>query len=287
MSLNGEPVSVVTRDGVTLAAQWHASPGMKAVMLLLPALAAPSKAMRVLASSLAGRGVAVMRADYRFHGESRPRPSRKHDAAMADLHVLDVPALLDELAKRAPGMRVVCAGHSLGGQLSALALSSRPELVRAAIMITTSMPHEKLWSFPDKFLVGLAFRLMPALGVMHGKLPAKPMGMGIEIPSSLIRDWGRWGRTGRYASRDADLAGVLQQARGPVLSIGASDDTLYAPKTALDAFLQMMPNAKTEQWMLTPDEMGAKALGHFGLLWPPASERLADRIASWIHALPS
>jgi len=251
-------------------------------MLLLPALATPSRAVRALAVALGGYGIGVLRADYRFHGESLPRPSRKFDADMADLHLKDVPALLDELQKRAPGVAHVSGGHSLGGQLSALALSSRPEQVKAAVLITTSFPFEQLWSFPERALVMTAFRLMPALGRLHGKLPAKPLGMGMEIPQALIRDWGRWGRTGRYLSGGVDLGEILKRARGALLSIGASDDTRYAPKVALDAFVDMVPNANVTRWMVTPQEMGATRLEHFGLLRAPAAEHLAERLAPWL-----
>ncbi|MEW5849909.1 MAG: alpha/beta fold hydrolase [Myxococcota bacterium] len=279
-----ERLTVRCGDGVELTAWWHPVLGApRGALLLMPAIATPGRTLRPLAEALAREGWAVLRADYRFSGESLPRASRRHDAGMADLVLHDVPALLDELERRAPGVPLACGGHSLGGQLSALALARHPERVRAAVLVTVSYPYEALWSFPHKATVGLAFRLMPALATVFGRLPERPVGLGAEIPRTLIQDWGRWGRTGRYHSRGTDLAEVLRNVRGPVLSVCATDDVLYAPEPAVAHYLAMMPHAQVERWMISPSEMGVRQLGHFGLVKPHAAERLVARLGPWLQ----
>jgi predicted alpha/beta hydrolase len=167
--------------------------------------------------------------------------------------------------------------------LSALALARHPDKVSGALLINVSVVNEQLWPWPQRAAVGLAFRLMPALGLAFGHLPRRPLGLGARIPRQLILDWGRWGRTGHYTSAHLNLAAILATGRGPVLSIGASDDALYAPEPAVRAYLAMMPQAQAECMMVSPHEMNAPALGHFGLLKPPATETLAGRMAQWME----
>ena len=279
----GERVTVTTRDGVELTAAWHApSKTIHGAVLLLPAVAAPARSLRQLASQLADAGIGVLRADYRYTAESLPRPDKTHDASMADLLQQDVPALLAMLAQRAPGVGYACAGHSLGGQLSALALASYPASVKAAVLITTSFPHEALWSGSRKLAVATAFRLYPWLAQRFGRLPARPLGLGVETTATLMKEWGHWGVTGQYTARDIHLGAVLAQTRGPLLSVGATDDVMYAPDRALQAFVDMAPMAAVTRWMLTPQETGARTLGHFGLLQSPAVNVLAHRVAGWL-----
>lgn len=283
---SGEPVAVHTADGQTLSAHFHAvavDQTCRGAVLLLPAIATPSWTLASLAASLAEQGWAVLRSDYRFSGDSHPRPSRRRDASMADLLFQDVPALLDALEQRAPSVPILCGGHSLGGQLSALALSSHSTRVRGAVLINCGLPRESLWRWPDRLVVATAFRWYPALAAALGYLPSKPMGLGSRMPATLVREWGRWGRQEHYRTARADLAQILTNAAGPVLSVGVADDALYVPDSAHQAFLSLMPRAVTTTWTLSPREMGVDRLGHFGLLRSPTASTLAMRLAAWME----
>ena len=279
----GEEVEVTTSDGVKLAGNWHA-PRAKAhgALLLLPAVAAPSRTLALLANALSELGIGVLRGDYRYTGESKPTASRAHDASMADVADKDVPALLAALKSRAEGLPMACAGHSLGGKMSALMLGQYPSDVRAAILITVSKVDETLWQGWRRQPVALAFRLYPWMARVWGALPAAPVGMGVPTPRTLMNEWGAWGTSGKYTTRDGAWEERLGNVRGPVLSIGATDDVLYAPDVAMQGFLSMMPLAHSSRWMLTPQETGARRLGHFGLLRPPAVKVLAHRMAGWL-----
>jgi predicted alpha/beta hydrolase len=64
--------------------------------------------------------------------------------------------------------------------------------------------------------------------------------------------------------------------RLPVLAIGLTDDPWATPR-AMDHFLARHPNAQVEQRWISPQDAGAKAIGHLGFfrsrfsttLWPP------------------
>ncbi len=280
----GEDIEVTTSDGVKLAGNWHApNNGRHGAVLLLPAVAAPSRTLGLLAHALAEQGIGVLRGDYRYTGDSKPTANRSHDASMADLADKDVPALLAALKSRANGLPLACAGHSLGGKLSALMLAQYPDDVKAAVLITVSKVDASLWQGWRRYPVSLAFWLYPWMARVAGRLPAAPVGMGVATPKTMMEEWGRWGATGSYTTRDGGWEQRLTQVRGPVLSIGATDDVLYAPDAAMQGFLAMMPLAQSSRWMLTPQETGARKLGHFGLLRPPAVKVLAHRMAGWLN----
>lgn len=288
--LEGAAVGLTTADGVTLSAHAYAPAGPPwGRVLLMPALAAPSRTLRHLAAALCARGLFVLRADHRHTAASGPPPSRRHDASMHGILMNDVPVLLAALEARAPNVPTACAGHSLGGQLSALAAAAHKDThpVHAVMFVTVGMPYEALWPLPRRLGPMAAFRLWPAMAALWGHLPPKPWGMGEALPRTLISEWGRWGRTGRYCSMGQDLDLFLAQVTAPVLAVGATDDLLYAPEVALRAYEGRLVRAPLTRLRLSPQQVGARRLGHFGLLWPPAVEALTQHMVRFLaQALP-
>ena len=161
-----QPFELRALDGRVLAAHWfraangssvgHADP--LGAVVINGATGFPQTFYFKLAGYLAKRRYHALVYDYRGMGLSAPTDLASETSRMSDWGLLDMPAALDEAARRVQGLPVVTLGHSVGGQF--IGLLSNHALARAHVQIATSVGYWRWEAAP--FRVSRLVVLAPA-----------------------------------------------------------------------------------------------------------------------------
>jgi Predicted alpha/beta hydrolase len=120
---------------------------------------------------LAQNGIHVLTFDYRGSGWSRPRKLADFPATLTEWAEVDLDSMLLEARRPAPGLPLLFAGHSLGGQI--LGLAPHNESVRAILNVAAGSGYYKLNEKMAAHVRILWFFLMPALLPLFGSFPAR------------------------------------------------------------------------------------------------------------------
>jgi len=237
-----------------------------------------------LAHSFVKKGLNVVTADLRGHGDSGIRPNRTSDFGYGDMVLYDWPCIIDQTKNHFPYSLEIILGHSLGGQLSTLYLSEHPEKATGLILVAAPSLYYRDWPFPHGLRLLLMTQTFALIASVLGYHPGKKLSIGGTEAKRLVCDWARITRKGRYdmIRKGVDYEKLSGNLEMPVLAISFSDDG-FAPKRAADRLCQRMPLAELTRWHLTPRDLGCSSLGHFS--WVKRSERLVSMITNWIEAI--
>lgn len=267
--MNAEAISLVTEDGVRLQLQhYRASLNNSAAILITPAMGAHAHAYRHIAAAFAERGHAVMVLDPRGSGESDGRPSRDVDFGVYEFLKYDWSAAVNELERQYPQQKLVLLGHSFGGQLNCAYAGMNPGRIYAVINLCSSWLHFR--SFGPAYqqvATAMFYGLMRLSAEVLGYAPGDKLGWGARFARTHIRDWSRWGLTGRYRYHNGgDLADALGALTAPVFAVSFTDDARLGPAAACDDFCRRLYRARITRRDFDPDEVGKSSVGHFGAL---------------------
>jgi predicted alpha/beta hydrolase len=208
----------------------------RATIVLLPALGTGAGFYRPIAEALAARGFSVLAPELPGTGDSRPRASRRVDFGYRDLVERYLPGLVSAARQLAVGSPVVIAGHSLGAQVAALALLHGHATPQAAITIAGGHIHYRHWDLPGAVAVLSVAVLVSASTWLFGYLPGRGPGFGTPAPRTLMREWSRTIRRGRFPP----IPGEPREAgQTPVLSICYAGD-LLAPRRSAAALAERL-----------------------------------------------
>lgn len=246
----------------------------RAGLLWVPAMGVSAKHYQGLARALAAQGIAVGVHEWRGHGSSDRRAGRRQNWGYRELLGDDLPRSLEALGVALPGVPLRVGGHSLGGQLACLLAATTSVPLAGIVLVASGAPYWrrfKPWTYA-------AYLFAPLLATLVGRLPGHRIGFGGNEARGVIADWGRSGRTGRYAARGlpVDLEAALSRQVAPVHAWVLSDDWL-APEPSLAWLLGKMPRAAHVTSVLSSDDLGGVTADHFA--WMKAPEALARRIA--------
>lgn len=258
-----ESLSLTARDGQTLAADYHApaAPARGAV-LIAGAMGVPRRFYGAFAADLAAHGLAVLTLDYRGFGGSAPKRLRGFEARISDWIDQDLPAAIDALATRAPGLPMLWVGHSLGGQLFGFMDTTR---FAGALLIASQSGHWALWDKPDwrRRMWMLGHVLLPGFALTLGRFPGKLLG-GDDLPAGVARQWAAWIRDPEYLGRLARTRDWADFRRYPnALRVVTIADDDYAPPRTGEALLRYFTRARSERITLAPADIGVERIGHF------------------------
>ncbi|GGR94978.1 hypothetical protein GCM10010252_37110 [Streptomyces aureoverticillatus] len=258
------------------------------VVLVLPAMGTPVRVYRHFARELHAAGLGVVTADLRGQGESTPRVTdpAARDHGFRTLLEQDFVAVLQAVrAEFGSAPPLFLLGHSLGGQLALLYAAAEPgPAVDGVVLVAAG----SVWyrAYGARCAPGLlaGTTLMAATATLLGRWPGTRLGFGGNQTKSVMRDWARQGRTGRYrpAGSTVDYESALRALAVPVLAVSVEQDT-YAPASAVTHLLSKAPHAPVTRRHYTQQEAGAR-LDHFA--WTRAGGPLARGVAEWAAALP-
>ena len=277
-----EKVAIQSRDGASSRITIFRNSDREApVLVLMPAMGVKATFYEPLAHALVREGLNLVTADLRGHGESRIRPGRDADFGYGEMVRYDWPCIIDRTRILFPHSRKILLGHSLGGQLSTLYMSENPGEIDGLITVGAPSLYYLDWPFPGSITLLFSTQLFRLVAKVMGYFPGRRMGIGGTEAKSLVRDWARVVRKGRYdmINPSRDYEPLLRNLRVPVLAISFTDDG-FAPKRAIDRLYSKMTHIDLTRWHITPQEMGCDELGHFW--WVNQSDRLAGMISNWL-----
>jgi predicted alpha/beta hydrolase len=270
-------LSLTTDDGVTLSARIHEPEAPRAQVIVHGATAVPRRYYDRFARWLAGRGYRVLTYDYRGIGGSRPRSLVGFPATMRDWAERDAVAALAALRARDPSLPVMMVGHSFGGQ--ALGLSEALHEVRAAVMVGTQFGYFGHWDPLARLRMrGVWSGLLPLSLGLFGYWPGWT-GIGEDLPAGVAREWGTWCTSPGYLTDHVPGASArFARFEAPVLFYSFTDDD-FAPRGAVQAYLDALPSGSVVHRRLEPGDVGARAVGHFGFFRPAHEATLWSEVA--------
>jgi len=288
-----DDITVPAVDGYKLRATLFLPRGAKShAVLINSATATPRKIYRGFAGYLARRGCAVLTYDYRGIGDSRQKAVEGYNqpkslvgfkASMSDWAALDVTAAVNWMRERYHQLPLGYVGHSFGGQ--ALGLLSNNTEVSRALLIAAQAGYWKLMALPERYRV---FAMLNFVGLpltrLLGYAPGW-MGLGEDLPKGVFEQWVRWVVSERYLFTDPRLPGLTNFAnyRGALRALCISDDP-WATRPAVEMLCAGFTSIEPEILTVTPADVGAAKIGHFGFFRPEHRGSLWRGGAEWIQA---
>lgn len=278
-------VSLPARDGRLLHGLLMQAQAPRGALVVNAATGVGREFYLKFAAYAAQRGYHTLLYDYRGMGRSAVSPLRAESARMSDWGLLDMPAALDWLLARYPGLPCFTLGHSVGGQL--IGCMDNANRARAHLMVAASTGYWRRESIPFRYLA-LALWMVygPLMLWLRGHVPQGLIWSGRSLPPGVFRQWRRWCLSAAlFPDVDTSLRACrFDKVQGPVLALAFTDDPIATP-AAVTALLRSYPDAQVEQRWIRPADAGVRSLGHRGffaerhrdLLWPAAFDWLDAR----------
>ncbi|GAB2585268.1 alpha/beta fold hydrolase [Dyella jejuensis] len=247
----------------------------------LPAMGVPARHYLPWAQALAAHDIAVALHEWRGIGSSDRRAGRHLDWGYHQLLEMDIRAGVTEARAHWPQATSWMGGHSLGGQLACLYASLHPCDVAGMALVASGAPYWRCFSYRPVMFA--AYALATPLARLLGHFPGRAIGFGGNEARSVIADWARSGRTGRYsvAGLGADVEPKLAALRQPVLALRLRDDWMVPP-SSLAWLLGKMPKAPQRIDTVGPEQLSGQAADHFS--WMKQPNALAAPLANWMRS---
>ncbi len=234
---------------------------------------------------LSAKGWIVVTYDYRGIGGSRHGSLKGSPARLMEWGEKDLAGVIDFVYREFAPERCVAIGHSIGGQI--LALAPNHEKLDAALLIASQKGYTKYWDGIWRSMVTALWYALPVLVKLFGRLP---MGMGgcEDLPPRVALDWQRWAMVPDFVDENWEsLDGKFRGFTSPMLSISFSDDQMYAPFRAVEALLDLYPSAPSQHWHFRPNDVGAKSVGHSGFFNAGTCPELWESTNQWLQTARS
>jgi predicted alpha/beta hydrolase len=240
----------------------------------------PARAYRHFARYLASCGIPVLTYDYRGIGRSRPAKLRGFAASVEDWAEHDCGGAIAWLRTRYPSSRIIGIAHSIGGLLLGGAPNSSE--LSDFILICTHTGYYGDYRLRYRLPMAMLWHgLMPALTHALGYFPARRLGLGDDIPRGVALQWAsRRGpsmqfKEGKDVGRARRALLRCRNVHGPALILSVTDDA-FATEAGTHRLLSYFPGLKPRFMRVSPADVGARRVGHFGffrrnlqfILWP-------------------
>ena len=119
------------------------------------------------------------------------------------------------------------------------------------------------------------------LSEVVGYFPGKRVGFGGTEAKTLMQDWARLGRTGRFTLRGgADYEAALSHVQIPVLGLSFEHDG-FAPHRAQKLLLNKLKSANVTHLALSAADVGQR-LDHYN--WIKKSDAVVSRVAAFVQS---
>ena len=255
----------------------------RGVLVIHPATATPQRFYRAFAELATRSGLLAVTYDYRGTGLSGS-PRELRGIRMRDWIQRDIPAVARWAAEAFPDLPHYAVGHSVGGH--GLILDYGTEALSAAAIVSSHVAASRtIAPWQERTRVTAILNVLgPVLSRAMGYMPGQKLGLGEDIPSAALLEWGGWIRKPNYFFDDPSMQARARAARTriPILAVGASDD-LWASPRQMDQLTAHLDAAPVQRRTYTPDELGVPAIGHHGLMRRGVGEAAWPELLDWLE----
>jgi predicted alpha/beta hydrolase len=261
-------------DGYELAARFFSpNTAARASVVIAPAMGVAQPYYAALAGWLARHGLLALTFDYRGTGLSRREPPRHSAATVLDWARLDCAAALEAVAERAPNKPVYWIGHSLGGQIIPLVPNWRR--VAKFITVATGSGYWRENAAPLRPRAWFLWHVLaPLLVPLFGYFPGKRLGIVGDLPDGVMKQWRRWCLDPEYVvGAETGVRSLYAEVRTPIVSLSFTDDEMMSARN-IESMHGFYLNAPRTMKRLTPNDVGAARIGHFGFFRPEFADCL-------------
>lgn len=283
-----ETIKFATADGFAICGTRFMPAGAPRAIVVLPsAMGVKQDFYFPFAQYLAQQGLAVLTFDYRGMGSSVPdrfrRSLRGFEADLFDWAEHDYNAALHTARSWHGDVPLLVIGHSLGGQLPGLLPDNH--LIDGIITVAAGSGYWRDNAPQTKrFVWFMWYFAVPLYTRLFGYFPGKKMKKVGDLPKGVIFQWSKWCRSPHYVVNDAGapIRNGYDRIRVPLLSLSFTDDEMMSGRS-IDSLHGFYRNAPVERRTITPGEVNATRIGHFGFFRPQFRATLWQQTVSWIE----
>lgn len=286
-----DSIQITAKDGQRLVGTLHVPAGRpKATVQIHGGIGVKRQFYRHFAAHLAARGYAVLTFDYRGTGSSRPGTLRGFEARLRDWGQRDIPAALDWLAARYPGLPRYAVGHSLGAQITGL--MHNHDQLDGIVMLSVASGHFR--TFPAPFVLQPIFLLycfFPLAIPVFGYAPSHFITGGEDLPAGVAREWIEWTRHAGYIARSVGTTHAngffYPELKAPIRAFAFDDDPMATPENCRQFLSEYYTAAPIDFSTLRAIDAPGRKIGHLGFFrkelagthWPQVADWLDGRLA--------
>lgn len=273
--------TLIATDGRELGARTYRGSGDD-VAVIAPATGVPQRFYDGFARAITDRGPTVVTFDYRGIGASRTVHPRHEPARKREWGELDIEAAIQHaatLADRRDG-RVLWVGQSAG--ICFLPLAPSRHIPQRILSVSGLSGYWRLMAPRERRRLWFGwYVLFPAIVGVMGYAPKRVWG-GEDLPSGVMRDWGRWCRDPEYLFGDdmVDSSGYGDIV-APLLAVRATDDP-WATPASHGALHDRFTRAQVEVRDVAPEEVDAQRIGHIDLLRGSVAAPIWPELIDWL-----
>jgi predicted alpha/beta hydrolase len=127
--------------------------------------------------------------------------------------------------------------------------------------------------------------LAPVLCAVLGYMPGRRIGLGEDLPRTVMLQWSRWTTLPGYFLDDPamDARSRMARVRLPLLVLGFDDDPWANPR-AIDILVRPLVNARLDRRQIAPRDAGLPAIGHMGFFRRQCADRVWPQVGEWLLA---
>lgn len=274
--------TIVLQDKVTVNMDVFSSQAeiQGPIILILPAMGVKANYYVPFAKNLVRQGITTMSVDLRGLGTYSIRPSNKVDFGYLEM-ITDLKLVVDTIKSKYPNQKIYGLGHSLGGQIAALAQAKYTNLFSGLILTASNSVYYKTWRGKQRYFNRIGFTIFPLLSRILGYFPGDKVGFGGKAAKTQVLDWAHVGRTGKYKilGDDLDYEKALKKVNLPILAVYIEGDWL-SPKAAIaHLYGKFSQDTLVTNYTLTRAATGVK-LNHFN--WVKHGDGIVKSIINWL-----
>jgi len=290
-SIKSTDVSIPSADGLLLGGLlFEPTIPARAAVQLNMATGAGRGYYVPFARYLAEHGFVVCLWEYRGGKYSRPVPLRDSGYRFLDYGTKDMPAVLDWLEARFPGLPLLLVGHSVGAQQ----VGFMPNLhkLRGLVAVATSVGYWGYMPLGYRLKTHFFFHLFSPLShLLVGYNAAGRWGIMEDLPRGVVDDWRRWCSVPDYFF-DKRFVGQLpphqyHKYTFPVAVFWTTDDPISNSRSVPQFWQHVRSTQDITIHRLEPAALGVRAIGHFGFFrrhmrttfWPQVVAALDGMLA--------
>lgn len=260
------------RDGYSLSGLVIAPADPKGAVLISAGTGFPKELYRRLARHGAQMGYACLLYDYRGISGSSPDNLKEFQTDILEWARLDFAAAIDQAQILAPGKPVFTLGHSVGAHLLGFADNALTPIGHAFICAGSGYwgGHTPLYTMQALFFWLIYGPLCLAL---LGKIPAGGIWGGTALPAGIFLQWRSWAFKRGYFGDVLEELGPhhFDDLTAPIRNWGFDDDAL-ATSQSMNSLMSIYRASPKETVRLSPMDVGARNVGHFGAFKREASQ---------------